>query len=169
MGFIIALMGWMPAPIELSVWQSLWILANDKSKGRKTLIKEAMVDFNFGFSLTVVLAIMFLMLGYLVFYGSGVELESSGTKFATQIVKLYTHYLGDWATPVIAIAAFTAMFSTSLTVIDAYPRSLAVGLKLVFKKITLEQSAFTMGVGRNRVPDQLSYYKFFFETIDRIS
>ena len=135
LGFIIALMGWMPAPIELSVWQSLWILANEKSKGRKTSFKEAMFDFNFGFSLTVVLAIMFLMLGYLVFYGSGVELERSGTKFATQIVKLYTHYLGEWATPVIAIAAFTAMFSTSLTVIDAYPRSLAVGLKLVYKKL----------------------------------
>jgi len=137
MGFIIALMGWMPAPIELSVWQSLWILANEKAKGRKTSIKEAMFDFNFGFSQNVVLEIMFLMLGYLVFYGSGVELEKSGSKFAMQIVKLYTNHLGEWATPVISIAAFTAMFSTTLTVIDAYPRSLAVGIKLVFKDFRL--------------------------------
>ena len=150
LGFIIALMGWMPAPIELSVWQSLWILANEKARGSKTSIKEAMVDFNFGFFLTVVLAIMFLMLGYLVFYGSGVELEKSGSKFAAQIVHLYTRNLGEWVTPVIAIAAFTAMFSTTLTVIDAYPRSLAVGLKLIFKNIQTNSRLlqwFWIGVG----------------------
>ena len=137
LGFIIALMGWMPAPIELSVWQSLWILANDKARGRRTSFKEAMIDFNFGFSLTVILAIMFLLLGYLVFYGSGVELEKTGSKFAAQIVNLYTRNLGEWAAPVIAIAAFTAMFSTTLTVMDAYPRSLAVGLKLIFKNLQM--------------------------------
>ena len=91
-------------------------------------MKEAMFDFNFGFFFTILLAIMFLMLGYLVFYGSGIELEKSGIKFSAQIVKLYTSNLGEWATPIITIAAFTAMFSTTLTVIAAYPRSLSVGL-----------------------------------------
>lgn len=137
LGFIIALMGWMPAPIELSVWQSLWVLANEKSKNYKMTMKEAMFDFNFGFFFTILLAIMFLMLGYLVFYGSGIELEKSGIKFSAQIVKLYTSNLGEWATPIITIAAFTAMFSTTLTVIDAYPRSLSVGLKLIYKNLYL--------------------------------
>lgn len=148
LGFIIALMGWMPAPIELSVWQSLWIMANEKNLGRRTSIKEAKFDFNFGFFLTVILAVIFLMLGYLVMHGSGEVIEKSGSKFAAQIVNLYTHNLGQWATPFIAIAALTAMFSTTLTVIDAYPRSLAVGVKLAFKNIkTSSRHLQWIGIG----------------------
>ena len=51
---------------------------------------------------------------------------------------MYTNTLGNWAFVFIAMAAFTTMFSTTLTVLDAYPRVLnkAVGLSLKkeFKK-----------------------------------
>jgi Mn2+/Fe2+ NRAMP family transporter len=130
LGFLIALMGWMPAPVELSVFQSLWIAANEQSLGRRTTMREARFDFNFGYSLTVVLAVIFVMLGALVMYGSGVQFANTGAGFAGQLVDLYRNTLGGWAGPIIGLAALTTMFSTTLTVIDAYPRSLAVGTKL---------------------------------------
>jgi len=37
---------------------------------------------------------------------------------------MYTRSLGDWAYPLIGIAALATMFSTTLTCLDAYPRTL---------------------------------------------
>jgi Mn2+/Fe2+ NRAMP family transporter len=55
-------------------------------------------------------------------YGSSEEYASSGAIFANQLLSLYTESLGNWLYPVIIICAFTTMFSTTLTVTDAYPR-----------------------------------------------
>lgn len=134
LGFLIALMGWMPAPIELSVWQSLWIDGNRRRTGYKATWAETQWDFNIGYGITVVLAVAFLLLGALVMYGSGTTFSHSGATFAGQVIRLYTETIGHWSRPLIAIAAFTAMFSTTLTLIDAYPRSLAVGMQLLFPR-----------------------------------
>jgi hypothetical protein len=64
-------------------------------------------------------------------YGSGLTLQNSSGGFATQLVDVYEQVLGGWAGPVIAIAAFATMFSTTLTVIDGYPRALAVGTHII--------------------------------------
>ena len=61
--FIIALMGWMPAPIEVSVMQSLWVQAKDRTDGQLMTEREAKIDFNIGYILTVVLAVIFVSLG----------------------------------------------------------------------------------------------------------
>lgn len=138
LAFLIALMGWMPAPIEVSVWQSLWIEAKERTTGTQTSLDAAKVDFNMGYGLTIVLAVLFLGLGALVMHGSGVSLQNSSGGFAAQLVDLYTQTLGTWAAPLITVAALTTMFSTTLTVIDAYPRSLAVGMQLVLPKLRLD-------------------------------
>ncbi len=132
LGFLLALMGWMPAPIELSVWQSLWVGAKESSDGRRMTWNEARLDFNFGYALTTVLAVIFLSLGALVMYGSGETFATGNVAFAGQLVGLYAATLGPWVRPIVAAAALTAMFSTTLTVIDAYPRSLAVSQALAF-------------------------------------
>lgn len=132
--FLIALMGWMPAPIEISVFQSLWIQAKDRDQGRRTTLEEAHFDFNFGYGLTVVLAVFFVSLGAMVMNGSGLELQNSSGGFATQLVDVYKSVLGSWAGPVIGIAAIATMFSTTLTVIDGYPRALAVGTHIITTK-----------------------------------
>lgn len=141
LAFLIALMGWMPAPIEVSVWQSLWIEAKERTTGKQTSLGAAKVDFNTGYGLTTVLAVLFLGLGALVMHGSGVALQKSSSGFAAQLVDLYTQTLGTWAAPLIAVAALTTMFSTMLTVLDAYPRSLAVGIQLVLPKLRLDLHA----------------------------
>lgn len=130
LGFLIALMGWMPAPIEMSVWQSLWIKAKENSSGKLMNQRQGKIDFNIGYWMTLILATLFLGLGALVMHGTGETFSNKGAVFSHQLVELYTASIGNWAGPIIAVAAFFAMFSTTLTVVDAYPRSLAAGSQL---------------------------------------
>lgn len=128
--FLIALMGWMPAPIELSVWQSLWIQAAEEERDEKTTRGQASVDFHVGYIMTTLLALMFVALGAWVMYGTGEDFAGSSVGFTHQFVSLYTSRLGEWTAPIIKAAAFTTLLSTTITVVDAYPRSLAAGLKV---------------------------------------
>ena len=120
--FLIALMGWMPIPIDAAAWHSLWSLERVKQTKYRPKLKECLLDFNIGYIGAAGLALGFLILGALVMYGSGEEYASSGAVFSTQLISLYTTSLGNWAYTVIIICAFTTMFSTTLTVADAYPR-----------------------------------------------
>ncbi len=47
-------------------------------------------------------------------------------------MQLYTDSLGQWSRPIILAAAFTTMFSTTLTVVDAFPRVLRRAVELIF-------------------------------------
>jgi Mn2+/Fe2+ NRAMP family transporter len=120
--FLIALMGWMPIPIDAAAWHSLWTLEREKQTQYRPKLRESLLDFNIGYLGAAFLSLGFLALGALVMFGSGEEYASSGAVFASQLISLYTESLGDWSYTVIIIAAFTTMFSTTLTVTDAYPR-----------------------------------------------
>lgn len=120
--FLIALMGWMPIPIDAAAWHSLWSLERAKQTKYRPKLKESLLDFNIGYIGAALLALGFLGLGALVMYGSGEEYASSGAVFSSQLISLYTDSLGSWSYLIIVIAAFTTMFSTTLTVTDAYPR-----------------------------------------------
>lgn len=123
--FVIALAGWMPSAVDISVWHSLWTLERTKQTGYRPRLREVLLDFNVGYVGTACLAVGFLSLGAFVLYGRGVELPASGAAFAQELIRVYTDLLGPWSRPVIAVAAFTTMFSTTLTVADAFPRVLA--------------------------------------------
>jgi Mn2+/Fe2+ NRAMP family transporter len=120
--FLIAFIGWMPSPFDITVWQSLWTIAKRKNMKVKPNLKEVLLDFKIGYIGTTLLAVGFLTLGAFVLYGTGNELSSSGVVFADQLIQMYTANIGSWAYYFIAIAALTTMFSTTLTVLDAYPR-----------------------------------------------
>jgi len=124
--FLIAFMGWMPGGLELSIWQSLWVQADGEDSGEATSMADASFDFNFGYILTVVLACLFLMLGTLTLPAQGMAAEPAA--FAGQLVGMYTSYIGAWAEPVIGLCAIAAIFSTTFTVVDAFPRTLEAGL-----------------------------------------
>ncbi|MEL6900430.1 MAG: divalent metal cation transporter [Cyanobacteria bacterium J06606_4] len=128
--FLIAFMGWMPGGLELSIWQSLWVQADTQDKGLPTSLAEASVDFNVGYVLTVVLACLFLVLGTLTLPAQGLAAEPAA--FAGQLVGMYTSYIGQWAEPVIGLCAIAAIFSTTFTVVDAFPRTLEAGLYELF-------------------------------------
>ncbi len=122
--FLIALFGWMPAPLDVTVWQSMWAEAKQKTQKEKIGIKEALLDFNIGYIGTMLLALGFLALGAFVMFGSGEELSPKGAVFAGQLIHLYTSSIGEWAFPLIVTAAVATMFSTTLTCFDAYARVL---------------------------------------------
>jgi Mn2+/Fe2+ NRAMP family transporter len=58
----------------------------------------------------------------MVIYGSGTELSNSAPVFAGQLIGMYTESIGAWSYWIIAIAAFSTMFSTTITVLDGYGR-----------------------------------------------
>ncbi len=131
--FLIAFMGWMPAPLDISVWQSLWAI--EKNKDTKAYhTKSALFDFNVGYLSTIILGIGFLLLGALVMFNSGETFSNSASVFSGQLINMYTLSLGNWAYIIIGIAAFTTMFSTTLTTLDASPRAMAKTTKLLFTK-----------------------------------
>ncbi|GAB2927349.1 NRAMP family divalent metal transporter [Rheinheimera gaetbuli] len=127
LGFLVALMGWMPAPIEISAISSLWL----KAKQRHTPITRAqgLFDFNLGYWLTAVLALIFLSLGALVQYGSEQPIALAGSAFAQQLMQMYASTIGDWARPLVALIAFLCMFGTTITVLDGYARTLHASFK----------------------------------------
>ncbi len=121
--FLIAFMGWMPGPLDISVWHSLWTLEKKKNQIDFST-KGALFDFNIGYIGTIILGICFVLLGALVMFSSGETFSSSAGVFASQLIDMYTTSLGNWAYIIIGIAAFTTMFSTTLTTLDASPRSM---------------------------------------------
>jgi len=131
-GFLIAFLGWMPAPLDISAWHSLWAIEKQKDLKKSFDTKQAIFDFNIGYAGTIFLAICFLSLGALVMYQSGNTFSGSAGKFAQQIISLYTENLGSQTSIFIAIAAFTTMFSTTLTTLDASPRAMAKSTELLF-------------------------------------
>ena len=133
--FLAALIGWMPAPLDISVWQSLWII--EKRKSNTISFDEGIFDFNVGYFGTFILGICFLSLGALVMFGSSVGFSDVGSIFAGQFIELYTSTLGESVYPIIVIAAFTTMFSTTLTTLDASPRSMYKSSQLLFPKTNL--------------------------------
>jgi len=136
--FLIAFIGWMPAPLDVTVWQSLWTNAKYKSQNEKPNLRHVLLDFNIGYIATILLAIGFLSLGAMILSGSPEELSSKGAVFAHQLISMYTFSIGDWAYYIIAIAAVTTMFSTTITVLDAYPRVMKPLTLMLFPKLKRE-------------------------------
>jgi len=132
--FLIAFLGWMPAPLDISTWHSLWTLEKQKNTSSTLNMKKNMLDFNIGYISTVFLGICFVALGALVMFNSGSEFNSSAGKFAQQLINLYTDSLGQETSIFIGVAAFTTMFSTTLTTLDASPRAMAKSTELLFNK-----------------------------------
>ncbi len=110
--------------MDVSVWHSVWSEENNRKNGQRLSLPKAMLDFKVGFFGTALLAMAFLALGAMVMFDSGEAPSEKGAVFAGQLIDMYTHSLGDWAYPLIGIAALATMFSTTLTCLDAYPRTL---------------------------------------------
>ena len=123
--FMVALVGWMPSAFDISIWHSLWTLARRRETGYAATVKEALLDFNIGYLGTGVMALCFVALGAGVMFNSGKVFPASAGGFANQVITLYTENLGTWSKPLITVSAFTVMFSTTLTVIDGFPRAIS--------------------------------------------
>jgi Mn2+/Fe2+ NRAMP family transporter len=132
--FLIALMGWMPMPVDISSWHSLWTIARIKQTNFKPKLNETLLDFNLGYIITGIIAIFFVTLGAYIFFGTGHELPNNNSLFAHNVVTLFTETIGNWSYLIIAASAFSIMFGTIIAVFDGYSRSLERVTQLLTKK-----------------------------------
>ncbi|WP_235594794.1 NRAMP family divalent metal transporter [Paraglaciecola hydrolytica] len=128
-GFLVVTMGWMPAPIEISLITSLWL--KQQCSDQQVTPRSALFDFNLGYIITLLLAIVFLALGALVLHGSEQEMATSGVGFSHQLVNLYASTIGEWSRYLIALIAFLCIFGSCITVYDGYSRALAEGFSIL--------------------------------------
>jgi len=124
-GLTAAIVGWMPAPIDIAIWSSLWALARARTAGAPLNRRSVLQDFDAGYLITLVLAICFVLMGAAIMHKTGKTFSPAAAAFAGEVVSLYTEQLGDWSWPLIATAAFLAMLSTTVTVSDGFPRAVA--------------------------------------------
>lgn len=132
LAFIVAMIGWMPVPIELSAINSMWL--RSKQKLAKVSLSDGLFDFNLGYAVAVVLAVVFVALGALLQHGTEQEIAMAGAAFAQQLVAMYSATIGDWARLFIAFIAFMCMFGTTLAVLDGYARTLDESFHLLLHK-----------------------------------
>ena len=131
--FLIAFMGWMPAPLDVSVWNSIWTVEKIILQKQNT-ISNSMFDFNLGYFGTAILGICFIGVGYFTIYNSSEILSESAAIFSDQLIRLYTDNLGDWSYYLIAFAALSTMLSTTITALDASPRAMGITTELILNK-----------------------------------
>ena len=115
--FLLAFMGWMPIPLEASSWSSFWIVR----RGGEKNLKKTLFDFHVGYIITAILAILFLTLGYVGFYGKDINVVASASSFPQFLLETYGNIIGDWVKPIIAIACLATLISTTITLCDGYP------------------------------------------------
>lgn len=124
--FVVGLVGWMPSAIDVAAWQSAWTIERARETGGALPPRrDVMLDFHVGYVGTALLALAFLVLGAGAMHGRGETLAGPPGAFAAQVVELYGRALGGWARPIVGAAALATMLSTTLTVIDGFPRALA--------------------------------------------
>lgn len=128
--FLIALIGWMPAPLDIIVWQSEWTIERQQKEALSW--QEALIDFKIGYWGTTFLAMVFTALGTIILFGQQEALAQNATAFIDQLIHLYTATIGDFAYPFIAFAALATMVSTLLTVIDAYSKVVPKAINALF-------------------------------------
>jgi Mn2+/Fe2+ NRAMP family transporter len=122
--FLIAFLGWMPAPLDVSIWQSIWTQEKQKAIGNTFDTKQSIFDFNTGYFGTILTGILFMSLGALMFFESGESLSPKAGVFANQLIAIYDKNLGSVIGWIVGIAAFTTMFSTTITALDASPKAM---------------------------------------------
>ena len=128
---LVGIIGWMPNGLEASIYNSIWISEKTKESGYKASLKEVLYDFNLGYIITAILAILFIAIGALTVYGTHQDLEGSPVEFTNKLIGIFTTNLGDWSFYLIAVTAFSAIYGTLITAWDVFARTWIYGLKML--------------------------------------
>nr|WP_137677784.1 divalent metal cation transporter [Parerythrobacter lutipelagi] len=125
--FLVALAGFMPNPLDVSVPQSIWTIEaeNRVRDSAPVTLHEARLGFTSGYVLSAVLALCFCIMGAGVLHAGSVQPASDAVGFATQIVGLYRETLGPVPATLAAISALAVMLTTMFAAFDAYGRAFA--------------------------------------------
>tara|TARA_R110002020_G_scaffold23587_3_gene78440 strand:- start:5806 stop:6996 length:1191 start_codon:yes stop_codon:yes gene_type:complete len=144
--FLIGLIGWMPTAVETSSWISLWTLEKVKVSNKILPLVEALQEFRVGYMLTALLALFFMIIGWLTLYGTNTAISGNAVTFSDQLVQLFTAHIGSWTYPLIATAAFATMFSTCITAHDALARVSLDIVGFISPKVKANRPNFALAV-----------------------
>ncbi len=120
--FVIAIAGWMPMPMTGSIFISMWAREKKAAGGDAITHRSAVNDLRFGWVLTMVLAVSFMIMGTAILFQADRAVPASAGAFATELLAIFTAIIGNWSYPVIALAAVAVMWSTVLALMDILPR-----------------------------------------------
>lgn len=125
--FVVALAGFMPNPLDVSVTQSMWTAQADRTLGEgvQSTLGEVRRAFLSGYTMTALLAVCFCIMGAGVMHRGGIVPESSAPGFAAQVIALYRLALGENAAALASIAALSVMLTTLLAALDVGGRNIA--------------------------------------------
>ena len=125
--FVIALAGFMPNPLEVSVSQSMWTAKVEEQLGPEggSRLQDARRAFSSSYVMTALMAVCFCIMGAGVMHSSGVPPEGSAPAFAAQVIGLYESALGETAAVFASIAALSVMLTTMLAAMDISSRVIA--------------------------------------------
>ena len=142
--FVVALAGFMPNPLEVSVTSSMWVAEAERGEtSRSPTLGEARLAFLSGYVMTAFLALCFCIIGAGVMHSGQIAPETSAPGFARQVVALYSDTLGEGAALLAAIAALSVMTTTVLAALDIGARNVAstwqqvadIHTETVFKRV----------------------------------
>jgi Mn2+/Fe2+ NRAMP family transporter len=122
--FLLAMTGWMPLPVAVTAFHSVWVREKVAATNGGYTRERAAFDLNVGWLLTLLLALCFVVMGTAVLFGTDAELPASAAQFAGLLFSIYTSLVGDWVYPVLAIGGVAVIWSTLLAIMDAVPRLL---------------------------------------------
>lgn len=120
--FVIAIAGWMPMPMTGSIFISMWAREKKAAGGDAISHASAIADLRFGWILTIVLAVSFMIMGTAILFQADRAIPASAGAFASELLSIFTAIIGGWSYPVIALAAIAVMWSTVLALMDVLPR-----------------------------------------------
>ena len=120
--FVIAVAGWMPVPLTGSVFQSIWVKERMLVSNGQFSHKDALYDLKFGYGLSLLLALCFLIMGAATLFDTDRQIPANAGAFASQLISIFTSVLGNWMYWIIAVTAIAVMWSTLITLMDAIPR-----------------------------------------------
>ncbi len=92
--FVVALVGYMPSPMEVSVLHSLWSVARYHEPGQQEARVHALTDFNIGYIGTTFLAICFVIMGAGIMFSHGITPSTAAAVFSEQLDRALRPDLG---------------------------------------------------------------------------
>ncbi|MBX7500179.1 hypothetical protein K3181_01815 [Qipengyuania sp. YG27] len=131
--FIVALAGFMPNPVDVSVALSLWKVEADSGlpEGTHPSIVKARSSFLWPYVMTALMAVCFCIMGAGVMHAQHIAPLPDAPGFAGQLVDLYREALGPTAAALAAVAALSVMLTTVIAAIDAYARTLPAAMEVL--------------------------------------
>jgi Mn2+/Fe2+ NRAMP family transporter len=130
--FIVALAGFMPNPMDVSVALSLWKVEADHliDENARPALADARRSFFWPYLLTAFMAVCFCIMGAGVMHPQGIAPLADAPGFAGQVVNLYREALGPGAAFLAALSALSVMLTTVIAGIDAYARVFGASLAI---------------------------------------